>query len=273
MTVVLSSVLWQLRRSSIGLLSLLIGIAVFELIQPIALRSFGDLDRLAPLLSIVPPSFWALMNVTPDFLTTVGLAGYLSLGFTHPAYLILSTTTVVWFVARSLAGEMERGTIQFTLCRPVSRSRLYLSRVAGFVVVSILVASIGPIGMLLGLGIAPPAKAFPYRHFLATGMSSWLLVWAIGGLTLLFSARANSMGQAIGWALGAFIVSYVIDYFAALWAFLQPIDPFSVFHYYDPSQALARGSLPLLNIVVLGLVGLIAIVAGGAVFSRRDLPV
>jgi ABC-type transport system involved in multi-copper enzyme maturation permease subunit len=263
---------WLLRRSRTGLIALLFGVALFEVLQPVAIASLGDLSQLNTLLRFVPPSFYALMNVTPDFLESAGLPGYLALGFTHPIYHILSLATVTWFACRGLAGEMERGTIQLALARPVSRPRLYLSRVLGVVTVIAGVAIVGPIGMLVGVAIARPDGTLDLSHFVQTAAAAALLAWAIGGVALACSSTADRMGQAIGWVIGALVLSYVIDYFAAIWSALKPIQPFSVFDYYDPAVALSAGQLPLTNIVVLGLVGLAGAIAGLMVFTRRDLP-
>jgi ABC-type transport system involved in multi-copper enzyme maturation permease subunit len=268
-----ASVWWILRRGRLGLASLLMGIVAFELIQPVAVKSFGDLDRLTPFLSMLPNSFWALMNVTPDFLGSFGLPGYLSLGYTHPVYLILTETIVIWFGSRTLAGEMERGSIQFALSRPVSRANLYATRVAAIIIVTTVAAITGPLAMLAGVKIARPQGSLTYSHLFVVAAASWLLIWSIAGTTLLWSALSSSMSRSIGLALGVFVVSYVIDYFAALWKALRPLDPFSVFNYYDPASALARGTLELKNVTVLGCVGIVGTLAGLIVFVRRDLPV
>lgn len=264
---------WQLRRSRVGLVALLFGIAVFEFIQPVAIKSFGDLDRIAPLLDLVPPSFWTLMNVTPDFLGTVGLAGYLSLGYTHPVFLVLSSTTAIWFVSRSLAGEMERGSIQFALSRPVSRGRLYVSRLLGALLVTTGAAAIGPLGMAIGIATAQPQGEVRYANLIVTALAAWFLIWSVAGATLLFAATSDTMSRSIGIGIGALVIMYVIDYFAALWSLLEPLAPFSIFNYYEPSFALARGELPLADVLVLGLVGTAGAIGGAVVFLRRDLPV
>jgi beta-exotoxin I transport system permease protein len=264
--------LWLLRRSRTGLIALLLGVALFELLQPVAIASLGDLTQLNTLLRFVPPSFYALMNVTPDFLESAGLAGYLALGYTHPIYHILSLATVTWFACRALAGEMERGTIQLALSRPVSRSRLYLSRVFGVLTVTAGVAIIGPIGMLIGLAIARPDGSLDLNHFIQIALATGLLTWSIGGIALAGSAAADRMGQAIGWVIAILVISYVVDYFAAIWSALKSIQPFSIFNYYDPAIALSSGTLPLTNVVVLGLVGLLGASAGLLVFTQRDLP-
>src|SRR5215204_3299200 len=135
MTAVLYSWIWLMRRSVSGLAALLVGLALFEFIQPIAIASFGDLDRLQAVLQYVPPGFLKSFNITPEFLETAGLAGFLALGFTHPVYHLLSAATVIWFASRSLAGEMDRGSIQIALSRPMSRLQVYLARILGVLAV------------------------------------------------------------------------------------------------------------------------------------------
>ncbi len=244
MTAVLTSWFWLLRRGRSGLIALLLGVAIFELIQTVAVASLGDLSRLEALLALVPRSFYALMNVTPDFLQAAGLPGYLALGFTHPIYHLLSLATVTWFAGRSLAGEMERGTIQLALARPISRPRLYLARVLGVLFVTVAVAVVGPIGMILGVFLTTPEGSLTYAHFIPTALASTLLIWCVGGLALAAASAADRMGQAVGWIIGAVIVFYVIDYFAAIWSALEPLEPLSIFDYYNPGLALSAGTLP-----------------------------
>jgi ABC-type transport system involved in multi-copper enzyme maturation permease subunit len=272
MTTLATLWLWLLRRGRSGLIALLAGVVVFQIIQVAAVASLGDLSRLQGLLAIVPKSFYALMNVTPDFLLAAGLSGYLALGFTHPIYLLLSSATVVWFAGRGLAGEMERGTIQLALARPVSRPRLYFARVLGLLVVTLAVAGCAILGMLAGIAIAHPSGDIVSAHLVPTAVAAALLVWCIGGIALLTSATADRMGQAVGWVSAAIIVSYVVDYFAAIWSALKPLAPVSIFHYYNPGLALSAGSLPVKNALVLAIVGLLGAVLGLLVFTRRDLP-
>jgi ABC-2 type transport system permease protein len=267
MAAVLFSTGWLLRRSATGLAALLAGVTLFEFIQPIAIASFGDLERLDAVLEFVPPAFMTLFNMTPEFLDAVGLAGFLALGFTHPVYHLLSGATVIWFSARSLAGEMERGSIQIALSRPMSRLSVYVARVVGMLAVTLMVSVAAPLGMIAGIFAGSPDGEAELRYLAVQGIASALLLACIGGVTLLISSVASRMGQAVGWAIGLLVTSYVIDYFAGLWDALEPIDPFSVFDYYDPPAALTRGEIPAVNVLVLA-----AIAAGATIFHRRDLP-
>jgi ABC-2 type transport system permease protein len=262
----------SLARDLAALAALLLGIALFEAVQAPVVDAIGGAAGIASLMERIPPALQAFARTRPEFLTASSLSGYLSLGFTHPLYLVLATSAVVGFAARALAGEMDRGTIQVALSRAVSRRQVYLSRAAGVVVVALLVAVVGPLGLVAGYLYARPVGPFAFAHLLPLGVATFALLWAAGGLALLGSAAANSAGRVIGWGLAVFVAMYFVDYFAAIWRLVKPLEPLSLFNYYDPAVALVRGAVPAANLVVLALVGLVAALAGLLVFVRRDLP-
>ena len=106
-----------LRNGLPGLVALLVGIALFEFVQPLVIASFGGARGLDAIMERIPPALQAFTRTRPEFLALSGLAGYLSLGFTHPLYIVLAGAAVIGFAARSLAGEMDRGIIQIPLSR------------------------------------------------------------------------------------------------------------------------------------------------------------
>lgn len=261
-----------LRRGLVGLLGLALGMLIFELVIPPVADSFGGPTGLTPLLESLPPSIQAITRTRPEFIAVSGLAGYLSTGFTHPLYITLAAAALISYASRGLAGEMERGTIQMALSRPISRAKVYAPRILGLILVATLLAIAGLLGLLLGMAIARPEGEIVYTHLITTGLAAFLLFWAIGGLALAGSAAADTGGQAVGWATTGVVIFYVIDYLSSLWSFIKPIEWISIFDYYDPSIALVHGQLPLVNILTLGLVGLAGVLAGLVIFTRRDLP-
>ena len=161
-------------------------------------------------MGLIPPALRAFTRTRPEFLALSGLAGYLSLGFTYPLYLVLAGAAVIGFAARSLAGEMDRGTIQIALSRPISRPAVYVSRVFGAAIVCLLIALIGPAGMIAGLLYARPEGAFSYEHLAVEALNGLALFWAIAGLTLLEQrrrpvARAASSSRG-NWIAGALVL-------------------------------------------------------------------
>lgn len=260
-----------LRNGLPGLIALLLGIALFEFIQPVVIASFGGAAGLNALMDRIPPALQAFARTRPEFLALSGLAGYLSLGYTHPLYLVLAGAAVVGFAARTLAGEMDRGIVQIALARPISRQALYLSRFAGVALICIGLALVGPLGMIAGIIYSQPGEV-AFVNFRAVALTTLALFWAIGGLSLLGSAVANGAGRVVGWAIGLLVVSYFVDYFAGIWAPLQRWTFLSLFDYYNPSEALVNGTVNGTHLAILAGVGFVAAAAGLIAFTRRDLP-
>nr|MBA3451355.1 ABC transporter permease subunit [Chloroflexia bacterium] len=145
-----------LRSGLPGLIALLAGLALFEFVQPLVIASFGGAQGLDAIMDRIPPALQAFTRTRPEFLALSGLAGYLSLGFTHPLYIVLAGAAVIGFAARSLAGEMDRGIVQIPLARPISRQAVYTSRVLGIAAICGLLALAGPAGMVAGMLYAQP---------------------------------------------------------------------------------------------------------------------
>jgi ABC-2 type transport system permease protein len=260
-----------LRSGIWGLVALVAAIAGFTFVQPLVIASFGGAAALDAIMSRVPPAFQAFARTRPEFLAMTGLPGYLSLGFTHPIYIVMAGAAVISYAARVLAGEMASGAIQLPLSHPVSRTTVYLCSIAGATVVVALVAIAGPLGMLVGLLYATPGE-FPLTHLWPMTVVCFALLWAIAGLSLLFSAAASSTGRVVGWALGLLLFSYFVDYFAGVWEPLRSILFLSLFEYFAPTPTLVNGIADARSVGILIATGTIAMVAGYAIFARRDLP-
>lgn len=255
-----------------ALAGLLVLIFLFEIVQAPVIQAVGGAEGLSAIMERIPPALRAFARTRPEFMAMTSIAGYLSLGFTHPLYLVLATSAVIGFAARTLAGEMDRGTIQIALSRPVSRGALYLSRVIGVLVISLLVAVAGPAGMIAGWAAVQPSGEIPLAHFVPLAANTFLLCWAAGGLALLGAALSAQAGRVLGWGLAIFIVMYFVDYFASIWRLVRPFQPLSLFSWFDPGTILIEGAWPWRDLAVLAAVGLAAAFAGLAVFRSRDLP-
>src|SRR5665811_2441817 len=180
-------------------------------------------------------------------------------------------TAIVGFTGRSIAGEVDRGTLALTMARPIPRTNVYLARLVGLVILIVLFAVSGPIATWLGLVIAKPSGDVGISQLATLGALCGLLAWSVGGLTLMVSAASNTTGRVVGWATGFLVVSFFVDYFAELWSVLEPIRPLSIFWYFDTTATIVDGAVPVKSMLVLGGSGVIGVVIGWRIFERRDL--
>jgi len=261
-----------LKRSLSGTIFLMVGLFIFEFVQPLVADSLGGGAGVAAMIERLPPTFQSILKTQPEFVALSGLPGYLSLGFSHPIYYVLTTAALAALICRSLAGELDSGTMQLALSRPVSRWSVYLSRLLAVLATILIITLVTFAGMVIGIAAAKPEGTLDYVNILPTAAGAALLLAAIAGVALAISAYSDTTSQAVGWTTGFVVVSFVIDYLASVWSVMKPLDPISIYAYFDPGQGLINGALALTDVVVLGIVALAGVGVGAAVFLERDLP-
>lgn len=261
-----------LKRSLSGTVFLMIGLFLFEFVQPLVADSVGGGEGVATMIERLPPAFQSIIKTQPEFVALSGLPGYLSLGFSHPIYYVLTAAAIAALICRSLAGEFDSGTMQLALARPIARRSVYASRVLAAVITIVIITLVTFAGMVVGVVFANPEGSLDYGNLIPTAAGTMLFLGAIGGVTLAISASSDTTSEAVGWTTGFVVVSFVIDYLAGIWSVIEPIDPISIYSYFNPAEGLINGALPWSDSLILGAVTVLGAVIGGAVFYQRDLP-
>ena len=192
----------------------------------------------------------------------------------HPFVLLM---IAVWAIARGsagVAGEIERGTMDLVLSRPIPRFA-YLSAQIGAALFGLL--------FLVGAMIAGNLVGTHYNT-LVDPPSVWLLGkpglnlltfgLAIYGYTLWLSTidlvrwRPNLIASV---ATLAGFIAQVIANIPSLEEY-KWLEHFSIFKAYNPVEVITEGETLAFNAGILSLVGLIGLVLGYVSFLRRDLP-
>jgi ABC-2 type transport system permease protein len=195
----------------------------------------------------------------------------------HPFILLLIS---IWAIGRgsgAVAAEVERGTMDLILSRPVARWAYLGSQV--------FVGILG-LAILGGALLAGTSIAVRY-NILREPPSAWTLIppavnlAALGlpiyGYTLLASAldhvrwRPTSIGSAL--TLGGFIAYVVslIPVLAGMW--WQPwLERISIFKAYNPVELVTTGESLGFHVEVLAGVGAAAVALAFVAFAFRDLP-
>jgi ABC-2 type transport system permease protein len=191
----------------------------------------------------------------------------------HPFVLLLFA---IWAIARgsiAVAGEIEKGTMDLVLSRPVERSAFLASQVLTALAGLVLMASAMVAGTLVGSHyntLIAPASALtlskPALNLMAFG-------WAIFGYTFVLSTldfarwRPNLIASVATLAGFIALVLANIPQLDMKW-----LEKLSIFKAYDPVEAVVKGENLAFNAGLLGIIGLIGVVLGFVIFARRDLP-
>jgi ABC-2 type transport system permease protein len=190
----------------------------------------------------------------------------------HP---LIVLTVLGWAISRgsaAVAGEIERGTLDLTLSRPVSRSTYLLAQVAftlwGLVVLAAALIAGNQVGAQFYALKDPPSVLTllrPSAMVITLGM-------AIYGYTLPFSTldvvrwRPGVIAAAL--TLGGLIAMSVAPQFDGYdW-----LEKLSVFDAYAPVTVALKGDPLTYNGLVLGTVFAAGVALALAIFAQRDLP-
>jgi ABC-2 type transport system permease protein len=200
------------------------------------------------------------------------LAAWVTVGQEHPLYLGAATLFLVGGGVRAIAGELEGGTLELVLSRPLSRTRYLLSWIAVLVPGAALIALSYALGCILAWEVFHPADGHlePWA-MLASAVYTTLLLAAIAGTGLLASALSSERGRALAWAAGIVIGSYAWNFLFSLVDALRPLARVSPWWYYAPGSVIEGGAFPWADAALL----LAIVLATGAlslwIFVRRDL--
>lgn len=188
------------------------------------------------------------------------------------AFVMLIVCT--WAISRggaAVAGEIERGTLEVTLPRPVSRLGYFATQVlSGLVVLASALVVGNRVGGLFNRVPDPPSASALIRP--AANLA--LVGVAVYVYSLLCAARDVVRWRPNLLAASLTLAGYVAGAASTLptlsdWAWLGR---FSVFKAFDPVEVAIAGKTFWPHVMGLGAAGTAGIALAFALFRRRDLP-
>ncbi|MDD3773674.1 MAG: ABC transporter permease subunit [Patescibacteria group bacterium] len=227
-------------------------------------------EELQKLIETYPQGFLEVFggNVQLSF---SHVENYLAMEMFSFIWPILIISLVVGMGAFSVAGEIEKGTMETILAQPISRAKIFFAKyLAGFfnlfVFTTISVLSI--ILLILVYGIN-----FQLAHFLAIWLVGILFSGAIFSLASFLSAVFSDRGKVIFFTVGLVVLMYAFNILSSLKKSVEDLKFLSFFHYFNPNLILGDGKIEWLTLVVfLGAI-ILFFLLGLIIFKRRDISV
>lgn len=200
------------------------------------------------------------------------LAAWVTVGQEHPLFLGASTLFLVGGGVRAIAGELEGGTLELVLARPVSRVRYLLSWIAVLVPGAAAIALAYSLGCIAAWELFQPSSGHLYpANMLESSVYTMLLLAAIAGVSLLASSLSSERGRALAWAAGFVVGSYAWNFLLSLVDTLRPFARLSPWWYYAPGSLIESGNVPWLDGGVLAAIAFATGSLALGIFARRDL--
>jgi ABC-2 type transport system permease protein len=243
------------------------GLLLMGAIMPLMYAAFGQ--EMSQFIESVP--FFSQVASNFGGGDVMSLEGSLAVAFTHPFSLLLLGIVAIAFPALAIAGERDRGTLEVTLSRPISRRGLLATLyVSGLVFIgltlSVLVVTVGIVSFVVGFG-----DEVDYGHLLQLWLAAGLLFSVFMSLAFAVSVGADRAAPAIGIPSAVVLLSYLAWAIGGIWPDVRLLADFSPFELLKARDVLAAGLAPGDVLIMVGLLVLFTAVAFYR-FPRRDLP-
>jgi hypothetical protein len=143
----------QYRRRRM-LLALTIGMVAFEALIIVITRTIPPEEMFAGSIR-QPPSAFRAFSGSGGAVSLASYPGLLGAGLVHPFWIAMQLTVVGSFGAAAVAADVEAGTIELLMVRPVSRARLLAERTAALVTGSLVVTAAATAAVAAGVAVTP----------------------------------------------------------------------------------------------------------------------
>ncbi|MFE9255307.1 ABC transporter permease subunit [Streptomyces sp. NPDC006879] len=257
------------RRRMLGVL--VVGMIVFESLIVVVANTVAP----GPLFSANgtgTPSAYRAFSGSSGEVSIASYPGLLGAGLVHPFWIAMQLTAIGSLAAAAVAADVESGTIELLMVRPVSRTRLLAERTAALVIASLALNAAATLTVAVGVVLSPEIhQDVSVGGVLAAGLMGFAFALCVGGPALAVSAWGRRRAQVVGASIAFGAVGFAVNFIALAWSKAAPLRFISPFHYYTPGDALAQGQVLWPQLGVLLAVGVAGLALGHALLLRRDL--
>ncbi|WP_157875786.1 ABC transporter permease subunit [Streptacidiphilus griseoplanus] len=247
------------------------GMVLFETLMVVVSRAVPPAQLLGGEVNAAPGAFQAFSGSTGD-VSLASYPGLLGAGLVHPLWIALQLTAIGSLAAAAVAADLESGTIELLITRPISRARLLAERGAAIVAASVLLNAAATVTLAVGIAASPTLhRAVSLSGVVAAGLLGCCLTLCLTGPALAVSAAGRRRAQVLGATIAFGAVGFALNFIAMAWSKARPLRYLSPFHYYTPGDALAHAHLPWASAAVLLAVGMAGVVAAFPLLNHRDL--
>ncbi len=205
-----------------------------------------------------------------DMLQAGNTAALLTIGYQHPFVMFLCMLFAVGVPTGLLTGEVQKGTMELILSRPVTKTQVYLC--ACVLTLAGMFALV--LTMFLGTAVAVRIYRFdqpiPLDLFFRIAINGGLLASSFGAFALLCAATFSRLYSALGAAVAFLTLNYFVSLVSEWLPSIRFLHRATLFYFIYYSNLMYEW--PVRNMVWLTVILLSTAVVGALIWRRRDLP-
>jgi ABC-2 type transport system permease protein len=234
-----------------ALLGLLI--AVFE---PSTISSMTNMAEGTPLADL-------LKNTT--FLGMLSSTFYSIHGILLPIIYIIMTANSL------IASQVDRGSMAYLLSTPTKRSTVVVTQAVYLIVALIVMLSIATLVGVISIQIFQSDVNVSNSDFLMLNLGWFLLMFAISGISFLFSCIFNLSKNSLALGAGIPIAFFLFELMSSVSNSLDKFKYISINTLFA-KDAILNGDSYTIPFFILAILGIVLYGIGIRVFKEKDLP-
>jgi ABC-2 type transport system permease protein len=253
------------KQRSVGLFWYAVGLFSYSWLMVWYWPLLGDAYK--ELVQNIPEGFLQAFAGGDIDLATMG--GFFQTEYLGLMWIAIVATAVITYSVKAVASEVSGGTMELLLAQPLSRLAFVLTRVVGLVgyAVAVSAATFVPIAVLgPTYGVNLPGDVL-----WKLGAAGTLFMLAIGGFAFMLSAMSRDPGRPAAISAAVLGAMWVLHAVAQLADWAEAFEPFNLVKYWQPAALIDKGEIAPEMWWVYGGVAAVTLIAGAAVFLRRDV--
>ena len=226
-------------------------------------------DEFNELIANYPEGFMKAFNIQDVSFST--LENFLTVENFSIMWPIIMLFFVVSYAGNAIAKEIEKGTAEILLAKPVSRTVIFLARYLAGIAMIIIFCAFSVYGVIPLAGMMN--VDYNTGGYTPLFVLCLLFAWAVFSLGYMVSAMMSEKSKVFMIMGGGLVLMYVFSIITNFRENIENIKYASFFYYFDYTQALIGHEYNMISIMVFASVAAIATVIGLYWFNKRDIAV
>ncbi|GGE68203.1 ABC transporter permease [Priestia taiwanensis] len=260
----------MMKKNRGGIIGYSVGTSLFLLmivqIYPMVLENEEAMNQM---LKAYPEALLSAFGMNENTLSA--LEGFLSVQYFSLMFLIIVAIFTILMTTKLIARLVDTGSMAYLLSVPTSRVKIittmifvFLTGLACILVSNFLVGYFGAFTLEKG--------DLDINRYFQLNAGGFLLFYAIGGYSILFSAICNDEKRALALSGGITLFFYMANFLGNLNESFDVLKSFSLFTLFD-SASIASGEKDIwMPALIFFLIGTACYGLAIYLFKRRNLP-
>jgi len=258
----------KFREQSRSVMFYAIGLLAYAWMIIAIFPLFSEDLMMEEYLSVLPEELLAMLGVE-DMASMSTIEGFLTLEYLGIFFILILTFFVASSAGSTIAGAIEKRTIDFQLSQPITRMQLLLSEAFVTIAYTVGLVIFNSVAMIL-LSRLHNVELCASGVLAFTVLASGMML-SIYGIAIVFSSFLKSRSSVMTTTIFLVLAMHIFQSLTIFVERLQDYERTTLFYMYKPEEILRTAQLDLTHMFIFILVFLLGLASAIFVFQRKNL--